>query len=32
MGHSNASVTLDVYTHSDYDSAEKVFEEIAMSL
>ena len=32
MGHSNASVTLDVYTHSDYDSAEKAFEEIAMNL
>ena len=32
MGHSNASVTLDVYTHSDYDSAEKAFEKIAMNL
>ena len=32
MGHSNASVTLDVYTHSDYSSAEKAFEKIAMNL
>lgn len=32
MGHSNASVTLDVYTHSDYDSAEKAFQKIAMNL
>lgn len=29
MGHSNASVTLDVYTHSDYDSAERAFRQIA---
>lgn len=27
MGHSHASVTLDVYTHSSYESVEKVFRE-----
>ena len=27
MGHSHASVTLDVYTHSNYDAVEKVFRE-----
>lgn len=32
MGHSNASVTLDVYTHSNYDSVEKAFEQIASDL
>lgn len=32
MGHSNASVTLDVYTHSNYDSAEKAFQKVAMLL
>lgn len=32
MGHSTASVTLDVYTHSDYDSAEKAFRRIAAAL
>lgn len=32
MGHSNVSVTLDVYTHSDYDAVEKAFERIAMNL
>ena len=32
MGHSNASVTLDVYTHSNYDSVEKAFEQIAINL
>ena len=32
MGHSNASVTLDVYTHSNYDSVEKAFEQIASNL
>jgi len=32
MGHSTASVTLDVYTHSNYDSVEKAFEKIAMNL
>ena len=32
MGHSNASVTLDVYTHSSYDSVEKAFEQIASNL
>lgn len=32
MGHSNASVTLDVYTHSDFESADKAFRQIAMNL
>ena len=32
MGHSTASVTLDVYTHSDFDSAEKAFQQIASAL
>ena len=32
MGHSTASVTLDVYTHSDYDSAERAFRRIAAAL
>ena len=32
MGHSHASVTLDVYTHSDYSSVEKAFGNIAVNL
>lgn len=32
MGHSNASVTLDIYTHSNYDSVEKAFERVAADL
>ena len=32
MGHSTASVTLDVYTHSSFDSVERAFEQIASSL
>ena len=32
MGHSTASVTLDVYTHSDFDSAERAFRRIASAL
>ena len=32
MEHSNASVTLDVYTHSNYESVEKAFEQIAANL
>ena len=32
MGHSNASVTLDVYTHSNYECVEKAFEQIAANL
>lgn len=32
MGYFNASVTLDVYTHSNYDSVEKAFEQIASNL
>ena len=27
MGHSNASVTLDVYTHSSFESVERAFEQ-----
>ena len=32
MGHSNASVTLDVYTHTDYAAVEQAFEKAAMNL
>ena len=32
MGHSNVSVTLDVYTHSDYASVKQAFDKIASSL
>ena len=32
MGHSTASVTLDIYTHSDYESAERAFRRIAGDL
>lgn len=32
MGHSNASVTLDVYSHSDYSSVEKAFLQIVADL
>ena len=32
MGPSNASVTLDVYTHSDFESAERAFRQIAEAL
>ena len=32
MGHSTASVTLDVYTHSDFASAERAFREVASVL
>ena len=32
MGHSTVSVTLDVYTHSSYESVEKAFGQIAMNL
>ncbi len=32
MGHSNASVMLDVYTHSDFESAERAFRQIAEAL
>lgn len=32
MGHSNASVTLDVYTHSNYESVERAFEQVAANL
>ena len=28
MGHSNVSVTLDVYTHTDSDFAEHAFREV----
>ena len=29
MGHSHASVTLDVYTHTDYDDVERAFRQAA---
>jgi len=32
MGNSNASVTLDVYTHSSFESVERAFEQIAGNL
>ncbi len=32
MGHSNASVMLDVYTHSSFESVERAFEQIAGNL
>lgn len=32
MGHSTASVTLDVYTHNSYEAAATAFERIAMNL
>lgn len=32
MGHSNASVTLDIYTHSSFESVERAFEQIAGNL
>ena len=32
MGHSTASVMLDVYTHSDFESAERAFRQIAEAL
>lgn len=32
MGHSNVSVTLDVYTHTDYDMVESAFRKIASSV
>lgn len=32
MGHSNISVTLDVYTHTDFDAVQKAFEKAASSL
>lgn len=32
MGHSTASVTLDVYTHSDFDSAERAFRKVSSAL
>ena len=32
MGHSNVSVTLDVYTHTDYSAVEAAFYKVAASL
>ena len=32
MGHSNASVTLDVYTHTDYSAVKRAFDQIAINL
>lgn len=28
MGHSNVSVTLDVYTHTDYNAVEDAFQKV----
>lgn len=32
MGHSNASVTLDVYSHVDYNAVERAFERVVANL
>ena len=32
MGHSNASVTLDVYTHTDYNVVKHAFDQVAANL
>ena len=32
MGHSNVSTTLDIYTHSNFDVAQKAFEQVASCL
>ena len=32
MGHSNVSVTLDVYTHTDFESVEYAFRKVAANL
>ena len=32
MGHSNVSTTLDIYTHSNFDLAQRAFEQIASSI
>ena len=32
MGHSNASVTLDVYTHTDYNVVKRAFDQAAANL
>ena len=32
MGHSNASVTLDIYTHTNYDAVRQAFQKAASSL
>lgn len=32
MGHSHASVTLDVYTHTDYNAVERAFHKAAASM
>lgn len=32
MGHSHASETLDVYTHTDYDAVQKAFGKIAVAM
>ena len=32
MGHSNASVTLDVYTHTDYNVVKRAFVQTAANL
>ncbi len=32
MGHSNVSVTLDIYTHTNYESVEEAFEKAVSNL
>ena len=32
MGHSNASVTLDVYTHTDFHAVQEAFAKVAANL
>ena len=32
MGHSSVSVTLDIYTHTNYDAVQEAFEKVAASL
>ena len=32
MGHSNVSVTLDVYTHTNFDAVQEAFSRVAASL
>ena len=32
MGHSNVSVTLDVYTHTDFNAVQEAFRKVASSL
>lgn len=32
MGHSNVSVTLDVYTHTDFNAMQEAFAKVAANL